>query len=248
MTKLDKIFEKKLKHYQASPSEKAWNKLETKLDQRRKNSTYFWIRLAAALLLPALLIGYLWISTDKLSPKDRTIAINNNEVESPSSSDQTSAIKQPVQKDHEKSQSATADIIPEFKPEATSQEKVEAATAQPMVQQHQEKASDKPDISLPADHAEMLMAQVDIALPDVEIKPTSLPEKKKVIVTYISGGRTAKNSSPGNEMNNDSTQNQAFLAKVVEFAREDVALEKFVEAKDNILAFNFLKSKGQNSK
>ncbi|UII24957.1 hypothetical protein LVD15_16785 [Fulvivirga maritima] len=75
---LDKLFKSKLEDIKKEPSSDAWNKLNSKIQQKKSRGAWFYIRIAASILL-LISVSILILKDERLFPTSGRLANNNHQ-------------------------------------------------------------------------------------------------------------------------------------------------------------------------
>lgn len=101
--KIDDLFRSGLKSHKIAPPSTAWDKIESQLPNQSKKGVYFWISIAATILL---IFAFGWIALDKQGNGQNT----DNVLQTAENTPKESIIKTPQEEDKTESQVVTPKV------------------------------------------------------------------------------------------------------------------------------------------
>ena len=234
--KVDLLFKRTLENHRIAPGEKAWNAIEGRL--LKKNKNYLWVRVAASLLLCALLVVF-WTKPTHQKTASNTLAVNGPEATMADTEqkevkentvNETDGPTQPMPKRQPRQEHLYQKI--------NSQSVVAADLSGEKLTSNEL----KPQVSMPvAEKPAFDEAQINKQYPNIG---------QSMVLVYSLPAIEPKADKPDARVETPKTEKHNNLKKVLELASDlrtgESNLNSVRQTKNEILAFNFMKNEKNN--
>lgn len=224
----DKLFRDKLENFQQPAPTGAWDKIEQKLEKPYK---IVWLRVAAGIILLSVAAILLWPANKTehvfTETKGKTPVKNNEAIQK----------QQP-----EKNNKATPELEHISPVRTTQTAVVQKTTKQTPVNKVQEEKKDSVSILLPVPQTPELIAEV--VKPEVkQIASNTIVYRADEVNSKFLKKKLSPEATPATE---EASGIQKLIGLAYTAKNSDTGLGNLRQKKDEILALNFGKNKGEN--